>query len=70
MLFRSIIAEYLGRIFEEVKQRPRYIVREIRNDRKSAGLHGLPGGEGAIKSTGQVVLNDQIPDRAIPSYRV
>ena len=66
----SIIAEYLGRIFEEVKQRPRYIVREIRNDRKSAGLHGLPGGEGAIKSTGQVVLNDQIPDRAIPSYRV
>jgi dolichol-phosphate mannosyltransferase len=30
----SIMAEYLGRIFEEVKQRPPFIVRLIVNDHK------------------------------------
>ena len=30
----SIMAEYLGRIFEEVKQRPPFIVRSILNDHK------------------------------------
>ena len=34
LLSISIIAEYVGRIFEETKQRPRYITREILNDHR------------------------------------
>jgi dolichol-phosphate mannosyltransferase len=32
----SILAEYMGRIFEEVKQRPAFIVRNIMNDHRAA----------------------------------
>lgn len=32
LLCLSIIGQYLGRMFEEVKQRPRYIVRNVLND--------------------------------------
>lgn len=32
----SVLAEYLGRIFEEVKQRPPFIVRRILNDHRQA----------------------------------
>lgn len=35
LLSLSIIAEYIGRIFEEVKGRPRSIVREVRNDHRT-----------------------------------
>jgi dolichol-phosphate mannosyltransferase len=34
LLSISVIAEYIGRIFEETKQRPRYITREIINDHR------------------------------------
>ena len=34
LLSLSIIAEYLGRIFEETKRRPKYIVKEIINDHR------------------------------------
>ncbi len=33
LLSISILAEYISRIFEEVKQRPQYVVEEILNDR-------------------------------------
>ncbi len=35
LLSISVIAEYIGRIFEETKQRPRYITREILNDHRT-----------------------------------
>ena len=45
----SILAEYMGRIFEEVKQRPAFIVRSILNDHReaprTAGASGLSDGE-------------------------
>lgn len=34
LLTLSIIGEYVGRIFEETKNRPRYIIRDIVNDHK------------------------------------
>lgn len=34
LLTLSIIGDYVGRIFEETKQRPRYIIRDIVNDNK------------------------------------
>jgi dolichol-phosphate mannosyltransferase len=38
LLSLAILGDYLGRIFEEVKRRPRYIVRDVLNDpRPSAG---------------------------------
>lgn len=35
LVFMGIIGEYVGRIFEEVKRRPLYLVREALNDRQS-----------------------------------
>ena len=44
----SILAEYMGRIFEEVKQRPAFIVRSILNEHRkasqTAAANGLPAG--------------------------
>ena len=36
LLCFSVIAEYLGRVFEEVKQRPRYIVKDIKQHKDKA----------------------------------
>lgn len=38
LLTLSIIGEYLGRIFEEVKSRPKYIIKDIINDSKKGGI--------------------------------
>ena len=34
LLALSIIGEYLAKVFEETKGRPKYIIREILNDHK------------------------------------
>ena len=37
LLCLAIVGDYLGRVFEEVKQRPHFIVREVWNDPRGAG---------------------------------
>jgi len=43
LLTLSIIGEYLGKIFEEVKARPKYIIRDIINNhrKKAEKIHGF-----------------------------
>jgi dolichol-phosphate mannosyltransferase len=41
----SVLAEYLGRIFEEVKQRPPYLVRSILNDHRQESGRAAQSGE-------------------------
>ena len=36
LLCLSIIGDYLGRVFEEVKQRPLFVVRSVLNDPRGA----------------------------------
>jgi dolichol-phosphate mannosyltransferase len=49
----SILAEYMGRIFEEVKRRPPFIVRGIMNDHKerAEAVSAGSASEGSIGST-------------------
>jgi polyisoprenyl-phosphate glycosyltransferase len=46
LLSISIIAEYIGRIFEETKGRPRYITREILNDHRPPSARSIPNSPG------------------------
>ena len=51
LLSLSIIAEYLGRIFEEVKQRPAFIVRDLLNDHRNA--QDVQAAEPALEFSGR-----------------
>jgi dolichol-phosphate mannosyltransferase len=45
----SILAEYMGRIFEEVKRRPAFIVRNIINDpREASGTAATSGASAGV----------------------
>ncbi len=40
LLSLAVIGEYLGRVFEEVKRRPKYVVREVLNQPKKPAVSG------------------------------
>jgi polyisoprenyl-phosphate glycosyltransferase len=42
LLSLSFIAEYIGKVFEEVKQRPLYVVSKLLNFEASSGEHAAP----------------------------
>jgi dolichol-phosphate mannosyltransferase len=50
LLCLAIVGDYLGRIFEEVKQRPHFIVREIWNDPRSEAARAT--GDGSSRAGG------------------
>jgi dolichol-phosphate mannosyltransferase len=53
ILGQALIAEYLARIYEEVRRRPTYIAREIRG---AAAVYGA--GKGASERTGRATDQD------------
>ena len=44
MIAIGVVGEYVGRIYEEIKQRPLYLVRERRNFTETAGREGATSG--------------------------
>ncbi|HZC07584.1 MAG TPA: glycosyltransferase family 2 protein, partial [Ktedonobacterales bacterium] len=55
LLCLSIIGAYLGKIFEEVKARPRFLVNDVLNDHRASGVAGASGvsqASGASRSSG------------------
>ena len=51
LFFLGIIGEYVGRVYEESKGRPHYVVLKIvrRNDNNRAGKNDVPQAEGAVR---------------------
>jgi polyisoprenyl-phosphate glycosyltransferase len=56
LLCLGIIAEYIGRIFEEVKHRPLYVVREV------IGMHGKPQPDVSAWLTPTPKIADRLPE--------
>jgi len=51
LFFLGIIGEYVGRVYEESKGRPHYVVLKIvrRNDNNKVGMNDVPQAEGAVR---------------------
>jgi dolichol-phosphate mannosyltransferase len=43
LLLFGVFGEYLGRVYEQVKQRPLYIIQEIKRGEKASPKSPLPG---------------------------
>jgi glycosyltransferase involved in cell wall biosynthesis len=65
LVFTGIIGEYLGRVFNEVKQRPLYLLSELRpSGIKAASLeHHAPAGEARLPATAPLVPQEHQTSR-------
>jgi hypothetical protein len=63
LLCLSIIGAYLGKIFEEIKARPTYLVQDVRNDHRAETAAVTFGRKAAAQATDRQATDRQATDR-------